>query len=149
MVCSRSGFQETLDSALADRLLHLSDGRDEQPQHTSENKIEDDVLRVPLACHYASNNSNKLEGSYHTDAYGSMHIPPSVLLQRQEGSAKHILYGINDKRRKYYLDTISIFPTNSDTFAMHTSICNIIQGSKRNRNGYRATLLDFDSIFRI
>ena len=147
MVCSRSGFQETLDSALADRLLHLSDGRDEQPQHTSENKIEDDVLRFSLACHHASNNSYKLEGSYHTDTHGSMHIPPSVLLQRQEGSAKHILYGINDKCRKYYLDTISVFPANSDTFAMHTSICNIIQGSKCNSNGYHLALLVVNPVF--
>ena len=80
MACSRIGIPKTMGTTPADGLFYLSDSRDEQPQRTSENKIEDDVLRVSMACHDASNNSHKLADNNHSDASGALHLPPAFLL---------------------------------------------------------------------
>ena len=80
MACSRIGIPETMGATPADGLFYLSDSRDEQPQRTPENKIEDDVLRFSLACHDASNNNNQLADNNHSDANGALHLPPAFLL---------------------------------------------------------------------
>lgn len=80
MACSRIGIPKTMGTTTADGLFYLSDSRDEQPQRTSENKIKDDVLRVSLACHVASNNSHKLANDNHSDTNGALHLPSAFLL---------------------------------------------------------------------
>ena len=80
MACSRIGIPETMGTPPADGLFYLSDSRDEQPQRTPENKIEDDVMRVSLACNDASNNSHKLADNNHSDANGALHLPSAFLL---------------------------------------------------------------------
>ena len=80
MACSRIGIPKTMGTTPADGLFYLSDSRDEQPQRTSENKIEDDVLRVSLACNHASNHNHKLADNNHSDANGALHLPSAFLL---------------------------------------------------------------------
>ena len=80
MACSRIGIPKTMGTTPADGLFYLSDSRDEQPQRTSENKIEDDVLRFSLACHDASNNNNQLADNNHSGTNGTLHVPTSFLL---------------------------------------------------------------------